>query len=158
MIQKTNKMKTFLLSLFLCFSCALYSQNNEKYIIDEKFVFHQVDVLETGTDKEIESFPNVRGVIIRTKVNNRDYMLIALPDIITYELNIVNKFEEDFKNNTKIIMYQGGGSVEGLGMYTANIFFMYNLTKNKETPEFVRLEINNSPNIMLYSGIIKLTE
>jgi hypothetical protein len=53
-------------------------------------------------------------------------------------------------------MYQGGETIENMGTYTANIFFVYDLSKNENVPELVRLEIHKSPNIMQFSGIIKL--
>ena len=62
------------------------------------------------------------------------------------------------QKNLKIIMYQGGETIENMGTYTANIFFVYDLSKNKNVPELIRLEINNSPNIMQYSGLIKLDD
>ena len=126
--------------------------------IHEKLVFHKLDVLETGTEKPLESFENTGGVIIRGKVGEQEHMIISVYEVYDYDLTIVNKVVGEPRDNIKMIMYQGGGNFKGMGIYTANVFFVYDLSKNKETPEFIRLEINDSPNIMKYSGIIKLED
>ena len=117
-----------------------------------------MEVLETGTDKVLDSFPEGSGMIIDTTIDNKNYLLISIPDVHTYQLQIVNKVVDTPKKNLKIIMYQGGETIENMGTYTANIFFVYDLSKNKNVPELIRLEINNSPNIMQYSGLIKLDD
>ena len=97
-------------------------------------------------------------MIVDATIDNKNYLLISIPDVHTYQLQIVNKVVDTPQKNLKIIMYQGGETIENMGTYTANIFFVYDLSKNKNVPELIRLEINNSPNIMQYSGLIKLDD
>ena len=128
-----------------------------EYIVNEKLVFHKLEVLETGTEKVLDSFSNFGGVIIDATIEKQNYLVISIPEVHTYTLQIVNKVVDTSQKNIKIVMYQGGEHIENMGTYTANIFFVYDLSKNRNVPELVRLEINNSPNIMLFSGIIKLS-
>ena len=53
-------------------------------------------------------------------------------------------------------MYQGGENISGLGSYTANVFFNYNLQQNTKIPETIRFEMDGSPYIYELSGIIKI--
>ena len=96
-------------------------------------------------------------MIIDATIEKQNYLVISIPEVHTYTLQIVNKVVDTSQKNIKIVMYQGGEHIENMGTYTANIFFVYDLSKNRNVPELVRLEINNSPNIMLFSGIIKLS-
>lgn len=148
-------MRKLLFALVLTFNAICMAQNSSDYTIQEKFVFHQIDVLDTKTDEVLQSFPDGSGLIIRANIQKTNYMIISIGDFHRYSLTIVNKVEDFPRKDVKIIMYQGGGKLD-VGTYTANIFFIYDLSKNKNTPEFVRLEINGSSNIMKYSGIIKL--
>lgn len=132
------------------------AQTSTDYTVNEKLVFHKLEVLETGTDKILDSFDEGSGGIIDATIQNKNYLMISIPDVHTYTLQIVNKVIENPQKNLKIIMYQGGETIENMGTYTANIFFVYDLSKNENVPELVRLEIHKSPNIMQFSGIIKL--
>lgn len=58
--------------------------------------------------------------------------------------------------STKIRMYQGGERIEGVGTYTANVFFNYDLRKNSEIPENIYLKLDNSPNYLVFYGIMKI--
>lgn len=130
-----------------------------EYTINEKYLFHKMEVLETGTDKLLDSFPGMGGMVVSATAHGKEYLIISIPKVHTYELQIVNRAEEDItEQNLKIVMLQGGETIENVGIYTANVFFIYDLKKNLNMPEIIRLEINNSPNIMQYSGIIKLSE
>lgn len=151
-------MKKYILLLLCCFSISLFAQTSDNYTINEKFIFHKLEVLETGTDKVLDSFSEGSGMIIDATVENKNFLLISIPDVRTYQLLIVNKVVDTPKKDLKIVMYQGGETIENLGTYTANIFFVYDMSKNKNVPELIRLEINNSPNIMQYSGLIKLDD
>lgn len=151
-------MKRYINLIFCCLSIPLCAQTSGNFTINEKLIFHKLEVLETGTDKVLDSFPEGSGMIIDTTIDNKNYLLISIPDVHTYQLQIVNKVVDTPQKNLKIIMYQGGETIENMGTYTANIFFVYDLSKNKNVPELIRLEINNSPNIMQYSGLIKLDD
>ena len=151
-------MKRYIYLIFCCLSILLCAQTSGNFTINEKLIFHKLEVLETGTDKVLDSFPEGSGMIIDTTIDNKNYLLISIPDVHTYQLQIVNKVVDTPQKNLKIIMYQGGETIENMGTYTANIFFVYDLSKNKNVPELIRLEINNSPNIMQYSGLIKLDD
>ena len=151
-------MKRYIYLIFYCLSIPLCAQTSGNFTINEKLIFHKLEVLETGTDKVLDSFPEGSGMIIDTTIDNKNYLLISIPDVHTYQLQIVNKVVDTPQKNLKIIMYQGGETIENMGTYTANIFFVYDLSKNKNVPELIRLEINNSPNIMQYSGLIKLDD
>lgn len=156
-------LKKLLLLLFFI-PVYLLAQDKDKIIIEQKFVFHQLDVLETGTNKVLDSFPDGGGMILNCKVNNQDYLIIDISGVHTYQLQIVNKVEDIIEKNLKIIMYQGGEKIENIGpesvsgTYTANVFYVFDLEKNKYTPDLIRLEINGSSNIMQFSGIIKLIQ
>ncbi|MBQ2366148.1 MAG: hypothetical protein IIV54_05430 [Bacteroidaceae bacterium] len=149
-----RKLVFLLLSVFYINVCAYAST---EYIVNEKLVFHKLEVLETGTEKVLDSFSNFGGMIIDATIEKQNYLAISIPEVHTYTLQIVNKVVDTSQKNIKIVMYQGGEHIENMGTYTANIFFVYDLSKNRNVPELVRLEINNSPNIMLFSGIIKLS-
>lgn len=149
-------MKKVLIIMFLLSHLNCMAQTSSNYEIQEKFVFHQLDILETETDVQLESFSDGGGMIIRARIEERDYMIISVGDIHTYNLTIINKIEDTPDDNIKVVMYQGGEKIEGKGAYTANVFFVYDLSKNVSTPEFVRFAINGSPNVMKYSAIIKL--
>ena len=151
-------MKRYIYLIFCFFSIPLCAQTLGNFTINEKLIFHKLEVLETGTDKVLDSFPEGSGMIIDTTIDNKNYLLISIPDVHTYQLQIVNKVVDTPQKKLKIIMYQGGETIENMGTYTANIFFVYDLSKNKNVPELIRLEINNSPNIMQYSGLIKLDD
>lgn len=154
-------MKKVLLILLCCISVGVKAQDASNYIIKEKLVFHQLDILETETDKLIDSFPEGSGMILSVDINSTDYLCISIPDVHTYNIQIVNRVEDKPSEDIKVVMLQGGETVEingEKGTYTANIFFVYDLRKNSETPEFVRLQINGSPNILKFSGIIKLRD
>ena len=149
-------MKKHILLLLCCFSISLFAKTSDNYTINEKFIFHKLEVLETGTDKVLDSFSEGSGMIIDATVENKNFLLISIPDVHTDQLLIVNKVVDTPKKDLKIVMYQGGETIENLGTYTANIFFVYDMSKNKNVPELIRLEINNSPNIMQYSGLISV--
>lgn len=151
-------MKRYIYLIFCCLSIPLCAQTSGNFTINEKLIFHKLEVLETGTDKVLDSFPEGSGMIVDATIDNKNYLLISIPDVHTYQLQIVNKVVDTPQKNLKIIMYQGGETIENMGTYTANIFFVYDLSKNKNIPELIRLEINNSPNIMQYSGLIKLDD
>ena len=118
-------MKRYIYLIFCCLSILLCAQTSGNFTINEKLIFHKLEVLETGTDKVLDSFPEGSGMIIDTTIDNKNYLLISIPDVHTYQLQIVNKVVD---------------------------------TTQKNVPELIRLEINNSPNIMQYSGLIKLDD
>ena len=135
---------------------SMNAQTNKNYTINQKFKFHSLEFLETGTDKLLEEFPEGEGLVINAISNNQEYLIISIPGVHDYYLQIVNKVEDTPEENLKIIMYQGGEKIENLGTYTANVFYVYDLSKNNEVPELIRFEINNSPNIQQFKGIIRL--
>lgn len=149
-------MRKVILLLLSVFFIGVSAQTYSGYTVNEKFVFHKLEVLETGTEKKLDSFSGCRGVIIDATIEKQNYLMINVPEVHTYTLQVVNKVVDTSQKNIKIVMYQGGEHIENMGTYTANIFFVYDLSKNRNVPELVRLEINNSPNIMQFSGIIKL--
>ena len=150
--------KSLFILLLYCLCVNVKSQSEENYIVKEKFVFHQLDFLETGTDRILDSFPDGSGVIIKTEIESQDFLIIHIPDVYTYKLQIVNQVVDKPNSDCKVVMLQGGEIIEGQGAYTANIFFVYDLIKNENTPEFIRFQIHNSPNILVFSGIIKLLD
>jgi hypothetical protein len=143
----------FLSSLLSC-----YGQSFNDVKMKEKFVFHQLDFLETGTDKLLYSPDNIKGLIVTSSYDNKEYLTISIPGVHTYYLHIINKVVDTPEPDMKVIMYQGGETIENVGTYVANVFFVYDLQKNTSIPEFVRLELHNSPNILMFSGLIKLTD
>lgn len=154
-------MKKILLFLLCCISVGVKALDANNYIVKEKLVFHQLDILETETDKVLDSFYEVSGMILSVDIDSTEYLCIDIPDVHTYNIQIVNRVEDKPSENLKVVMLQGGETIEingEKGTYTANIFFVYDLRKNSEIPEFVRLQINGSPNILKFSGIIKLRD
>lgn len=147
--------------LLCCISIGIKAQDASNYIIKDKFLFHQLDFLETGTDKLLDSYPEVSGLILSVDIDSTEYLCIAIPDVHIYNIQIVHRVEDKPSEDLKVVLLQGGETVEingEKGTYTANIFFVYDLRNNSEIPEFVRLQINESPNILKFSGIIKLRD
>ena len=143
----------FLLMSVACFS--VYSQESSNQKVNEKYVFHQWETLNATSGEILKSF-TVTGVIVDASINNKDFLSISIADVYTYNLTIVNKVIDYPQEDIKVVMYQGGETIEDRGTYTASVFFVYDLKKNEEVPEFVRFQIHNSPNVMVFSGIIKL--
>lgn len=148
--------RLIILFLTCIVTMGMNAQTNKNYTINQKFKFHSLEFLETGTDKLLEEFPEGEGLVINAISNNQEYLIISIPGVHDYYLQIVNKVEDTPEENLKIIMYQGGEKIENLGTYTANVFYVYDLIKNKEVPELIRFEINNSPNIQQFKGVIRL--
>lgn len=144
----------FLLMSVACLS--VYSQETSNQKVNEKFVFHQWETLNATSGETLKSF-TVTGVIVDASINNKDYLSISIADVYTYNLTIVNKVIDYPQEDIKVVMYQGGEIIEDKGTYTASVFFVYDLKKNEKIPEFVRFQIHNSPNVMILSGIIKLS-
>lgn len=98
-------MKRYIYLIFCCLSIPLCAQTSGNFTINEKLIFHKLEVLETGTDKVLDSFPEGCGMIIDTTIDNKNYLLISILDVHTYQLQIVNKVVDTPQINLKIIMY-----------------------------------------------------
>lgn len=145
-----------LLIIAIClFSVKSHSQDN--YTILHKYKFHSMEFLDTGTEKLLEDFTDISGVIVDCIVNGDEYLLISIPGVHDYHIRIVHKATDvPPENDVKMDLYQGGEKVEGIGTYTCNVFFVYDITKNAQMPQWVRLAIDNSSNIVQFKGIIEL--
>lgn len=148
-----------ILILLACFvSLCANAQSNIETL--QKFKFHSLEFRETNTENLLEEFPEVEGFIINCVLEGTEYLYITIPDIHDYNIQIVHKVlgtpvELD---GIKMDLYQGGEKIEGLGVYTCNVFYVYDMEKNKTIPQFIRLEINGSPNLLYFNGIIKLED
>lgn len=139
--------------------CMIYlnvnAQTSDNYTINEKFVFHQFDVIEKGTEKVLETY-SIGGVVVDVTISGQNYLGISIPRVHDFNLIIANKVTDTPTKDLKLVMYQGGEKIKDIGTYTANVFFVYNLNSNSNVPELIRLELDNAPNIFQFSGIIKL--
>lgn len=150
-------MKRLLLTICLyLLSTSLNAQNGNNYHIVEQFVYHQLEIIDAQTKQTIESFDDYKGGVASAIVGEQEYLIITMTEDMGFKLVIVNKAEEVFEGKWKIRMYQGGENVSGLGSYTANVFFNYNLQHNTKIPETIRFEMDGSPYIYELSGIIKI--
>lgn len=134
------------------------SNAQSKYSVLQKFKFHSLEFVETETDKPLDSFPEGQGLVINCEVEGKEYLLISIPSIHDYNITVVNKVTDTPEKDIKVVMYQGGEKIESLGTYTCNVFYVYDLSKNQTTPEFIRFAINGSPNIQIFKGLIKLED
>lgn len=144
----------FICISILCMTMCANAQDNTRVL--EKYVFHKLEVLNSQTKEPIETFDDYKGVVFSAVVNKQEYLSITLVNDMTFNLIIANKAEDIVENNLKIRMYQGGENIEGLGTYTANVFFNYYLSENASIPESIWFEINGSPYIYVMSGIVKI--
>lgn len=150
-------MKRLTLIICMCLlTSSLNAQNGNDYHIVEQFVYHQLVIINAQTKQTIESFDDYKGAVASAIVGEQEYLIITMTKDIGFNLMIVNKAEEIFDDNWKIRMYQGGGKIDGLGSYTANVFFNYDLQYNTKIPETIRFEMDGSPYIYELSGIIKI--
>lgn len=151
-------MKKVLILLVYFVSLCANAQSN--YRILQKFKFHSLEIRETNTENLLDEFPEGEGLVINCMVEGIEYLLISIPGVHDYNIQIVHKVlgapvELD---GIKMDLYQGGEKIEGLGVYTCNVFYVYDIEKNKTIPQFIRLEINGSPNLLYFNGIIKLED
>lgn len=150
-------MKRFLLTISLyLLTSSLNAQNGNNYHIVEQFVYHQLEIIDAQTKQTIENFDDYKGGVASAIIGEQEYLIITMTKDMSFRLMIVNKAEETFDEKWKIRMYQGGEKISGLGSYTANVFFDYNLQQNAMIPETIRFEMNGSPYIYELSGIIKI--
>lgn len=150
-------MKRIILTFCLyLLTISLYAQSSNNYHVVEQFVYHQLEIIDAQTKQTIESFNDYKGVIVSAIVDEQEYLIIGMTKDMTFKLMIVNKAEDIFEEKWEIRMYQGGEKISGLGSYTANVFFYYNLQRNTKIPEAIRFEMNGSPYIYEISGIIKI--
>ncbi len=138
------------------FTTGLYAQNGNNYHVNEQFVYHQLEIINAQTKQTIERFDDYKGGVASAVIGEQEYLIIIMTEDMVFKLVIVNKAEEVFEGKSKIRMYQGGENVSGLGSYTANVFFNYNLQQNTKIPETIRFEMDGSPYIYELSGIIKI--
>ena len=144
--------------LYIVLAFALASMTVSAQNIVEKFVSHKLDIVESDTKRPIHSDVDLKYVIASVFIDEQEYLIISNPNIMTYNLIVFNKAEEIVNSNTKIRMYQGGENIKDVGTYTANVFYYYDIQRNESIPESIWLELDNSPNILIFSGIIRINE
>ncbi len=151
-------MKRLIVAIFITIICinsfAVFAQS--ECIIRDKYIYHSTEVIETSTGKTIDPESNLMGMVILATVNNVDYLVITIGDEAFLYLEVVNVVENSMENDMRIKMYQGGEYKEGVGIYTADVLFAYDESKNSTIPEIIRVEVHNSPNIIIFSGIVRL--
>ena len=156
--MKTNTERRFLLGIIMFFNATsvLLAGGNQSYVVEQKFVFHQMEVIDAKSNELVESLP-ITGVIINIKIKQTEYLTISFGDW-SYNMQIVNKIDEMGEYNIRVITYQGGEQLPNGSTYVANTYFFYDNDKNKNTPEAVRLDIVDSTFKMKFTGILKLKD
>ena len=140
-----------LLFLLLLVIVALEITAQEVEVI-EKYIYHKISAVETDSGEPITSDVDMKDVIMFSKIENEEFLVISVQDIHTYFLTIVEK-EEKLSENIRTRIFYG---FESKGDYVATVFFFYDISKNELVPDNIWLRIEGSPNIIVFSGIIKL--
>ena len=150
-------MKKVLILLVYFVSLCANAQSN--YRILQKFKFHSLEIRETNTENLLDEFPEGEGLVINCMVEGIEYLLISIPGVHDYNIKIVHKgTDAPPENGIKMDLYQGGEKIDGLGIYTCNVFYVYDVEKNRTIPQFIRLAIDGSPNLLYFNGLIKLED
>ena len=148
-----KKLIFYLLLLSICFSI----EAKEKHT---GFAYHSFTVKDRNFEvvQEYKEDGHPLGVIIDANIDGTQMIGVTLGKETVYEVQIVNTVEDDGVNpNEKCVMYQGGMKFQG-EIVVINVLYFYDVHKNKEIPEYVWIDVNNSPTIMELSGLVKINE
>lgn len=139
-------MKKLILLLILLLPVCVYAN-------ETTFVWHKMVVYDRN-DNVLDNFSG-KGLIIETEINSKKYICITIGKESTYEIQIVNTVVDNPAENIKVVMYQGGQTINDK-IAVITVFYIYLTDKNKVIPESIRIDVNNSDNVIELSGLIKL--
>lgn len=130
------------------------AQNNKV----ETFIAHKCHAIKSDSGEPIVSDVDVRDAVFLAWIGDKVKLLKIDSFALTYTFTIVEQEEEMLDESKLSRTYYGYENIDGVGTIIASVFFFSDLAKNESFPENIVLRIEGSPNIIVYSGIIKLDE
>ena len=145
--------KQFYFIVFFVFTFStIYSQK-----MVSKYIFHQVVVKDVKTDRIINDFGSgSKGIIIYYKDDKNEWITIGINDELGYEIKVVQTIIDHPDENIKVEMKKGGIIKDGKFIGAISVFRVFNLSKNKVIPEFIRTYVDGADNAIEYQGIIEI--
>lgn len=123
----------------------------------QKFVYHQAIIKDVATDKVVEDFGyGNKGVILFYKKGNSEWISVSLGTEEVYSIKVVQIINDFPNKDIKVEMSKGGVMKDDQCIGTIAVFRIYDLTKNKSIPEFIRTQVDNASIAFEFNGIIRI--
>lgn len=122
------------------------------------YAYHSVTIKDRDFNvvEELQGNGKPMGLILNIESDGSKFLGVTIGEKSIYEITIVNTVEDSSSQpGVKCILYQGGMKFQG-EYIVINVFYIYDTQKNGEIPEYVWIDVDNSPTIMELSGIVKI--
>lgn len=139
--------------LSLCASVALAQSSIEKYL------YHQAVVKNANTDEIVEDFGyGNKGIIIYYEKNGKEWISVSIGAEEVYSIKVVQTIDDYPLANIKVEMKKGAVMKDGSPVGAIAVFRIFDLAKNKNTPEMIRTQIMESSVAFEFEGIISIND